>query len=65
MQINLHFLIEFSREIWREFSPTCGESFIVCYSLITSILIEILSNVLRPLKKSLLQFDGQTIELYT
>jgi hypothetical protein len=33
MLINLHFLIEYSREIWAEFSQTCGESLIVCYSL--------------------------------
>jgi hypothetical protein len=65
MPINLHFLIEFSREIWGEFSPTCGESLIVCDSLIRSIVIEIPSKVLRQFKNSLFQIDGQTIEIYT
>jgi hypothetical protein len=63
MPIKLHFLIEFSREIWGEFAPTYGESLIICYSLIRSILIEILSEVLPLLKNSFCQIDGQTIEV--
>jgi hypothetical protein len=72
IRINLHFLIEFSREIWSEFAPTYGKSLNVCYSSIGSFSIQILYEMAEvlPLHKMRLetvsvQIDGQKSEIQT